>query len=49
MFSKGNRSWATSSERGVGFLREGGVLKNPVEVLKEFDPVPPTHSVSAWF
>ena len=31
---------------GCGFLRRGVVLKNPVEVLKEFDPLPPTLSVS---
>ena len=32
---------------GRGFLRRGGgVLKKPVEVLKEFDPLPSTLSVS---
>ena len=31
---------------GGGFLRRGWVLKSPVEVLKEFDPLPPTLSVS---
>ena len=30
---------------GGGFLKGGGVLKKPVEVLKEFDPLPPTLSV----
>ena len=44
--SKGNRRWAASSEGGGGFLRRGGVLKHPMEVLKEFDPLPPTLSVS---
>ena len=27
-------------------LKRGGVLKKPVEVLKEFDPLPSTLSVS---
>ena len=31
---------------GGGFLRRGGVRKKPVEVLKEFDPLPLTLSVS---
>ena len=31
---------------GGGFLRRGGVLKKPVEVLEEFDPLPSTLSVS---
>ena len=33
-------------KEGGGFLRRGGLLKNPVEVLREFDPLPPTLSVS---
>ena len=31
---------------GDGFLRRGGVLKKPVEVLKEFNPLLSTLSVS---
>ena len=35
-------------KEGSGFLRRGGggVLKKPVDVLKEFDPLPSTLSVS---
>ena len=33
-------------QKGGGFLRRRGVLKNPVEVVKEFDPLPSTFSVS---
>ena len=33
-------------QKGGSFLRRGGVLKNPVEVLKEFDSLPPTLSLS---
>ena len=48
MFIKGNRRWAASSEGGGGGLlkKRGGVLKNPVEVFKEFDPIKPTLSAS---
>ena len=45
LISAGDRRWATSSEGGGGWLlkkRGGRVLKNPVEVLKEFDPLPST-------
>ena len=31
---------------GGWLLKKGGVLKKPVEVLKEFDPLPSTLSVS---
>ena len=42
-----NRRWAASSERGGWLVENGGrVLKNPVEILKEFGPFPPTLSVS---
>ena len=45
-FSQRNKRRATSSEVGGWLLKKGGILKKPVEVLKEFDPLMSTLSVS---